>query len=682
MNRSDSLSALPVRDLDSVLNAWVEHRWLRPLDRALVHFLRDLVPDCDPWTLLSAALVSHQLGRGHICMVLEDVLQDPDGLLALPPENRQADPSVPRPSQLLRALDVQHWMETLANSPVVDTPAAIPSVRADGVRPLVLEQGRLYLRRYWRYEQQVARHLRQRLTQPAHPTPQLREHLDNLFSALRDADELAGQSIHWQTVAAALAARHGFTVISGGPGTGKTTTVVRLLGVLQMQALSRGAQPLLIRLAAPTGKAAARLTESIGSALKTLPDAVQQQVPAQVTTLHRLLGPLPDSRQFRHHAGNPLSLDVLVVDEASMVDLEMMAQVLDALPAQARLILLGDKDQLASVEAGAVLGELCALADQPGYTAANTTWLRANTGYDLDAWQGGASALGDHIALLRKSHRFGPHSGIGRLALAVNTADQDALQGLWDAGLNDIGRLDLGQHPEALDRLIQHGQAGQFPPTEHIVGYAHYLQVLRQHRPAPGDRAAVSRWASDVLQAFGRFRLLAAVRQGDWGVEGLNLRAQRGLIQAGLLPTPSGQWYEGRPVLVTRNDYSLNLMNGDIGIALHDPADNNRLRVFFADTNGAVRTVLPSRLSDVETVFAMTVHKAQGSEFEHTALVLPERLNPVLTRELVYTGITRARQYFTLAGPLPALLMQAVQRQIRRASGLGWRLNAKPEPSA
>src|SRR5690606_34609583 len=402
--------------LEALLLQWVELGWLRELDRAFAKFLHEQEPDADPLTLFTAALVSHQLGRGHICLALSQVLQTADESLAIPPDLKTQTEGARLPSHIFRSMELSVWRDVLAQSPLV--------YQGPGDCPLVLDGSRLYLRRYWQYEQDVAATIRARLQLTVEPPEGLAKRLDHLFAPLCSESERARQDISWQMVAAAMAARASFTVISGGPGTGKTTTVVRLLGLLQELALGgQQSRPLRIRLAAPTGKAAARLTESITSALSELDERVRSHIPAEVSTLHRLLGPIPETRQFRHHRGNPLHLDLLVIDEASMVDLEMMAWVLAALPSRARLILLGDKDQLASVEAGAVLGELCRGADSPGYSEQLVQWLKGQTGYDLSAWQGRQGrqgGLADHIALLRKSHRFDADSGIGCLAQAVN----------------------------------------------------------------------------------------------------------------------------------------------------------------------------------------------------------------------------------------------------------------------
>ncbi|HFQ81736.1 MAG TPA: exodeoxyribonuclease V subunit alpha, partial [Desulfobacterales bacterium] len=462
--------------------------------------------------------------------------------------------------------------------------------------------------------------------------------------------------VHWQSVAAALAARSAFTVVSGGPGTGKTTTVVQIIALLAGLAADQG-RILRIALAAPTGKAAARLTESIRQAAARLPEELRALVPEEVTTLHRLLGRRPGSGQFTHNALCKLHIDLLVVDEASMVDMEMMAAVMAALPEKAALILLGDKDQLASVEAGSVLGDLCRRAERPGYRAETFAWLEKNTGYALREAAGEGGEIDQHIVILRHSHRFGPQSGIGALAAAVNAGDQERVENVWH-DYTDINRLRLKSASPADERLA----------ALILTGYRPFLELYRQGPEGKNDP-----WCRRLLEAFNHFQLLTPARHGAWGVEGLNHLTAMILYQAGLIAASEG-WYVGRPVLVTRNDYSLGLMNGDIGLTI--PADaagseDGGLRVVFQAASGELKKISPARLSEVETVYAMTVHKSQGSEFEHTVMALPEYDSPLLTRELIYTGITRAREKFTLIGCRPELLSAAVRRRTRRASGLG-----------
>ena len=678
LSLSDLAPLTRVADLLLLLERWVERGWLRALDRAFVAFLSELDPDADSLVLLAAALTSHQLGHGHVCLDLYETLKEPDFALSLPPEGDvQAGPML-LPSQLLVALDGAAWCQALASSALVAHADELGEVAAS--KPLVLSDRRLYLRRYWSYERRIDNALRHRLAQQEAAPQDLSARLDGLFGEA-DADGL----IDWQKLACAVATRGAFSIITGGPGTGKTTTVVRLLALLQAPAVESG-QPLRIRLAAPTGKAAARLTESISHQVQSLKVAenVREKIPSEVTTVHRLLGSRPGTRHFRHHAGNPLPLDVLVVDEASMIDLEMMANLLDALPPHARMVLLGDKDQLASVEAGAVLGDLCRDAEAGMYSPQTQAWLENISGEDLNKsglQQGDEQQypLAQQVVMLRHSRRFVQGSGIGQLSRLVNKQQVAEARALLAArSHSDLFSLALkGEQDRSLERLLLEGHdQGSDGPQ----GYRHYLGVLAAQRPAGNaelDDPCWTRWARLVLEAFDSFQLLCAVRKGPWGVEGLNERITHALFNAGWIEGDH-HWYEGRPVLMTRNDYGLGLMNGDIGIALKLPersgpeAGRQVLRVAFPrnDGSGGVRFVLPSRLNDVETVYAMTVHKSQGSEFAHTALILPEALNPVLTKELIYTGITRAKHWFSLIEPRQGVFEEALRRKVKRLSGL------------
>ncbi|WP_322011938.1 exodeoxyribonuclease V subunit alpha [Paraburkholderia sp. J12] len=683
----------------AVLDRWVERGWLRTLDAAFARFLWSEARESSPLLLLAAGLASHQLGRGHVCLDLQATLHDPAFALSLPPDGPQPVTTEPPPSpaEVLAGVTLEQWRAAL------DLPGVVGS--APGDTPLVLADSRLYLRRYWQYEQDVRVGIEKRLARSAQleaalPPDAVRGALDALFGpgdgfrdGPRDAQARPSSRADWQKLACALAARSAFSIVTGGPGTGKTTTVVKLLALLQTLALGEaGARPLRIRLAAPTGKAAARLNESIAGAVDRLPfgalpqgEALRAAIPKVVATLHRVLGTRPGSRRFRHDAANPLPIDVLVIDEASMVDLEMMAAVLDALPPNARLILLGDKDQLASVEAGAVLGELCDRAREGHYTDATRAWLEAATGERIDAamLDAGGLPLDQAVAMLRESHRFASDSGIGALADFVNAGDAVSVAKIWTRGYGDLARIACSTADDAPWRaLIVDGVAGgegSVPATKPGVarrGYRHYLETMRDSQPAPGaSPEALAEWAAGVLKAHGEFQLLCALRRGPWGVEGLNRRIAH-LLHAENLIDPRGDWYAGRPVLVTHNDYDLGLMNGDIGIALALPVQAGEapvLRVAFpaGDGSGGVKWVSPSRLQGVETVFALTVHKSQGSEFMHAALVLPDTWSPILTRELVYTGITRARAFFTLAVPEGRSVMErAVNAKVQRASGL------------
>jgi exodeoxyribonuclease V alpha subunit len=614
---------------------------LRRLSGAFARFVATLGADSTP--LLLAALVLSELeGRGHSCLLLSDLAEAPAALLGWAEDDWKALAKAAKPLPK----NVKGWIAQLAACEQVWQVGNL-----DYGQPLVLDDSRLYLRRYWRDETLVADCVRARALE-RHPVEAaaVRAWLDVLFASQRTADE--GAKPDWQKAACAVALRGSVAIITGGPGTGKTYTVARLLALLFAVAPDAARQR--VALAAPTGKAAARLKQSIDKALTDLAERVGEALPLRelttrmgaARTLHSLLGARPDSRAFAHHKGNPLDIDVLIVDEASMVHLEMMASLLDALPQGATLILLGDKDQLASVEAGAVLGDLCHDAQAGNYDAETLAYVRAASGEDLGAHAGAGGPLAQQTVMLRHSRRFG--GPIGRLALAVNRGDVDAAL----AVLREGGPLRWIEHAHQHHAIALAGD-----------GYRPYLELLKA-----GPTGLHEDWVRAVLQRFEAFRILCAVRAGEWGVEGLNGAIELRLDHAGLIRR-GGDWYVGRPVMVTRNDYGTQVFNGDIGLTLEDPARPGSLRVYFLEGD-KVRSVLATRLRHIETAYAMTVHKSQGSEFAHTVLALPKEGGAVLARELVYTGITRASREFTLVTPGAAVLGEAILRRTHRASGL------------
>lgn len=675
-----STPATNPQEILALLESWVTRGWLRELDLALVRFLKTEVPAMDPVLMLATALVSHQLGRGHVCLDLDNILSDPCTALSLP--SGQNEPSARK--------EIQHISVLLADwktSGWFMQPQTELISKGERNTPLVLAGPRLYLRRYWRYERQVEAAIYQRLTSSQQIVSQLPEiEFKDKLNALFPPSGTTYTQTDWQKIACALAARSAFSIITGGPGTGKTTTVVRLLALLQSIALIQHPECLLkICLAAPTGKAAARLKESITGAIDKLPAFIQDDttlktsIPSNVTTLHRLLGSRPDSRLFRHDARHPLPLDVLVIDEGSMIDLEMMAAVLLALPPHARLVILGDKDQLASVEAGSVLGALCHRAQQGHFQPETAQWVETATGEKIDPvlLDTNGLPLDQHIVMLRTNWRFDAASGIGQLARAVNTADSETIRTIWTQGYDDLFRHNLPDLEDSRLATILLGQSGEKDTPQGIAGY---LGIIKAERPPlDAEKVAFDAWAHQVLQSHGRFQLLCALRNGPFGVSGMNQHIEALLARHQLIK-PGSIWYEGRPVLVTRNDYALGLMNGDIGIALSYPTPNRTtgklewgIRVAFARGNGSggIHWVLPSRLLSIETVFALTVHKSQGSEFEHCALLLPPELNPVLTRELIYTGITRGKRWLSIICTGNSnIIDQAVSRTVQRSGGL------------
>ncbi len=617
---------------------------LRRLSCAFARFIASLGA-APPSLVLASSVLSELEGQGHSCLLLADLAAGPAALLGWEDDQwkdlARAAGSLPRTAQ--------GWAKELAACGQVWEVGAF-----DYDQPLVLDGDRLYLRRYWRDEMLVAQAVRERATrQRPVDAREVYGWLDLLFSSQRTHG-----GPDWQKLACAIALRGSVAIITGGPGTGKTYTVARLLALLFATAPEAGSQR--IALAAPTGKAAARLKQSIDKALNELADKVGSQLPLReltlrmgaARTLHSLLGARPDTRAFAHHRGNPLDVDVLIVDEASMVHLEMMASLLDALPPTATLILLGDKDQLASVEAGAVLGDLCHNAGAGGYTDATLDYVLAASGEELpQEFLGDAGALAQQTVMLRHSRRFG--GPIGRLALAVNAGDAIRAEAVLRAGEPGVRWIENAQQQHVL-ALAQ-------------SGYGSFLDVLNTGYKA-GLNTNHEEWVRQILQRFESFRILCAVRDGEWGVTGLNEAVAARLAQAGLL-RPHGEWYVGRPVMVTRNDYGSGVYNGDIGVTLPDPARPGALRVYFLEGD-TVRSVLATRLRNVETAFAMTVHKSQGSEFRHTVLALPRERGAVLTRELVYTGITRASELFTLVSPPGAVLAEAIAQRTHRTSGL------------
>jgi len=614
---------------------------LRRLSLAFARFVDSLGPVAPP-VLLAALVLSELEGHGHSCLQVADLAHDPAGLLGWTREGWQglAGTVAPLPKS------AKAWAAQLAACEEVWQVGEF-----DFGAPLVFDGERLYLRRYWRDETLVANSIRARAasTRPV-ATGDVRTWLDLLFASQR-----AEQKPDWQKLACAVALRGSVAIITGGPGTGKTYTVARLLALLFATAPSAGQQR--IALAAPTGKAAARLKQSIDKALTDLAERVGDALPLReltgrmgaARTLHSLLGARPDSRAFAHHAGNPLDVDVLIVDEASMVHLEMMASLLDALPPGATLVLLGDKDQLASVEAGAVLGDLCHDAQAGGYSLDTAAYVLEASGEEVPPeYLGAAGPLAQQTVMLRHSRRFG--GPIGQLALAVNAGEASAAEAVLRGESEGALRWIDGAYQHQVVSLA-------------LAGYQPYLELLRE-----GPQGAHEDWVRAVLQRFEAFRILCAVREGEWGVSGLNTAIEASLQAAGLLRR-AGEWYVGRPVMVTRNDYGTRVFNGDIGLTLGDPARPGSLRVYFLEGD-EVRSVLATRLRNVETAYAMTVHKSQGSEFRHTVLVLPEDRHGILTRELVYTGITRASAQFTLVTPNGSVLAEAVARRTHRASGL------------
>lgn len=661
-----------------LLHQWADAGWLRRLDSAMASFMQELDPSATAALVVSTAMLAQMEGRGHTCLPLRLLVTQPEDVLTWPPAAQEELIAL---WQTLPTT-VEEWLRDLKASHLV---RIIGSDEGEGEdndhgQPLVLsgtpEEPLLYLRRYWLHEHQVAQQIKSRTAASQNVDEALaHEWLARLFTDSA-VTEKAGQ-MDWQKMACAVALRSGLTVITGGPGTGKTYTAARLLALLF--AMHAEPQRLRVGLAAPTGKAAARLRQSIDFSLQDLNKRLGDELDLEAftkrigaaKTLHSLLGARPDTRHFIFNANHQLDVDILIVDEASMIHLEMMSALLQALPTGAKLILLGDKDQLASVEAGAVLGDLCRDAFHGCYDPETVRYARDVTGLSVPAKfmarTAAATALAQQTVMLRESHRFG--GLIGQLALAVNASNTELVQSLIENDTTDVLHASCSTTNAAVMTLAVHGRDGA------SACYGDYLRLMNARPPEAKTHVdAHAIWAKSVLIAFERFRILCVVHEGDWGTRELNRGVQQALSDANLL-NPKGEWFAGRAIMVTRNDSQLGVSNGDVGVALPTPDSSATLRVYFL-VGDKLRSVGVSRLTHVDTAFAMTVHKCQGSEFLHTALVLPQGGAKVMTRELVYTGITRASTNFTLIEAQAGLLRAAITQRSPRASGLGLQLSS------
>jgi len=661
------------------LRPFRERGALHSVDVHVVDHLAALVGEADPEVVLALALTTRALRHGHICVDLASIAAD-----SLQPE--PDDEKTPQLPPLELPADRAAWVAAVASSPLVGG-------RDDPSKPFVLDRTLLYPARYFAYQRRLADALRGRMmrSQPPGDAPLLRSGLQALFGA-QDGP------IDRQCLATAMGLLRSLTVISGGPGTGKTYTVRSILTLLWAQWLasgggSDGSLGPATALAAPTGKAASRMKESLLAdldvylrerAAKALgPNGQVDRLRAYLLsleprTLHRLLGWNPaNPSRFRCNADNPIPADVIVVDETSMVDLALMTKLVDAAPKDARLILLGDQHQLASVEAGSVLADLC------GRTSVEHVKVSRGFAEELrdlagmpqvmrDATLAPSPGPWDSIVQLRESRRFPEHSGIGKFA-SVWLADAFKVSTAVDALAG--GGTDIEQ--------IVHGPRGAIAPKaadQIIEGYRPYLERLLAG-PRKGESARDLHL--DVLRLFDRFRVLCAHRGGRHGVAGLNrsivellARKEPGKTEAGQAEQtgsglahfrPEGEFWVGRPVIIERNDYAVGLFNGDVGVVVKNDGER---QVAFPDGSG-VRYVSPARLPEHQTVFAMTIHKSQGSEFDHAMVVLPDKVSPVLTRELIYTAVTRARCKVTLVcDENLEVLRRALATTAQRASGL------------
>lgn len=603
-----------------------------PIDRHFAELMQKLSGDDSPELVLAAVLVSRRLAEGHSCFSLDEFAGK-----TFPESATKTDFQCKCPPR-------DKWEKLLRATSVVGQPGED--------KPLILDDaGRLYLHRYWRYERLVADEFLRRSQQPAFALEAKRvaTDLNKLFPGTAEKPD-------WQKITAFAALRQKFSVITGGPGTGKTWTVARLLALLLEQP---GGENLRVKLAAPTGKAAARLQESLSHALTGLACSEKTKTRLQAkdltTTIHRLLGTIPNSVKFRHAARNPLPVDVLVVDEASMVSLALMAKLLAALKPAARLVLVGDQNQLPPVDAGNVLGDLCRAAAINGFSKKFQDDYEQCSGEALPKRNISADInLADTVIQLQTNHRSGEMIALNEIGVAVNSGNADAVINL----LQNSATAALTWEPLPA--------ANSLKAALRDAVVIHFGAVMKSASPVA------------ALAALGKFRILCAVREGAFGTENINRLAEEILAEAGLIVPDKIKFgsYAGKPLMVTANNYALKLFNGDTGVAW--PEKNGASLIYFSNETGGIRAVARERLPEHESVFALTIHKSQGSEFDHVLIVLPEKTNPVLTRQLFYTGLTRARKSVRILAP-ETILRATIATPMLRMSGLtdALRTNAK-----
>ncbi len=616
--------------------------FLREIDTHFAVRVAQLAGDTDPLVRLGLAVASRAPGAGHVCVELDRIA----GLVRREGDGQPHAFAWPDPVA---------WAARLRGSAVVGS-----GNRAEQT-PLVLDGMRLYLSRYWRYQERLVAALETRASvcRDDVDTTQLREGLTRLFGPV-----VSNEEPDFQRIAACVAVLRNLTIITGGPGTGKTTTVVRILALLleQHRRVHADQSPLRIALAAPTGKAAARMVDAIRTSAETLQaeHAIVDLLPTSASTVHRLLGFDPRRpTRFRRNAEHPLDVDVLVVDEASMVDLALMTKLLDAVPADARVIILGDRHQLASVEAGAILGDVCgAETDMSAFSTDFSSRVSEITGLTLPpAGPDANRGIQDCIVRLTKSRRFTTASPIGRLARAIQQGDGEGAVGILTerhAGPESVSLLTVDQPPQQTHH-----------PGSHIAAMRE--AIVEGYRPFLTADTPESK-----LRALDRFRVLCAHRTGAFGVGTLNHAIFEWLRSDGNIPQDMemSSWYHSRPFIITQNDYALDVFNGDIGVIV---LESGAPRAYLWASGGGVRSLSPARLPAHETVFAMTIHKSQGSEFDDVVLVLPQTPSPILTRELLYTGVSRARRTVTIVGTPPVIRVASSER-VQRASGIRERL--------
>ena len=614
--------------MKSLLKVLADSGDINPLSYFFAEFIAgQSAAGADSLLAYSAALVSENNANGDVCVELAQYLDRP-----LFNSDRITTDDMPR------GIELGQWRHSLLES------ACVGSAGEDA--PLILDQDRLYLNRYWRYESSVADLISSRLQTLTDIEPdELSQQLIQLFPG-----RAPQQALDTQELAVALAAIRRFVVISGGPGTGKTTSVIKILALLLAQ------QPSMrIKLVAPTGKAAARMMESIRAGKKdaSIGSNIGDLIPDQASTIHRLLG--YSNNRFRHAANNPLALDCLVIDEASMLDLTLTYRLLDALPAQARIILLGDRDQLASVAAGNVLGDITGHGRDIGYSQT----LRQTLASILDQavenipHAGASGPVSDSVALLTQSYRFSPDSDIGQLAKLINAGDGEGAVELLEQ-TNSSPNLQTPPEPASLNNALNPSALDW---------------VLESYRAVIGSETV-----SQALDEFERTRILCAIHPGPFGVDEINRKITNRLLTNWAFDP--GEDYHGKPILITANDYELDLFNGDTGLLWR--GEGGTLRACFRGGDQSIRELPIYSLPEYRTAWAMTVHKSQGSEYESVLLVLPsDEKSSAVSRELLYTGVTRTRQKL-LIHSTAKVIIEACEKLTQRSSGLAKKLGWEP----
>lgn len=580
-----------------------------------------------------AYLVSKKLSEGHICFDLDELTVEQENL-------------------------PNYYKNTVFDKITLEKEPLVTSQNKPK-QPFVLHNNKVYLQRYFNYESQILAkifEMVERHTENAE-LDFVSKRMENLkkhspFIKKLFATPLKTNQTNWQLTAAIMGVLNNFTIITGGPGTGKTTTVAKILAILF--AINPN---LKVALAAPTGKAAARMAESLKATTASSTSNIPQNIAAkfedlQPATIQRLLGHLRNSPYFKHNHTNPLNYDVVIVDEASMIDVTLFAKLLNAIGPQTRLILLGDKNQLASVEAGSLFGDLCQAQQILNlfntHTAAFINGFVNNVEENINATNienNNRHPLFQHIVELKFSHRFNNNEGIGLFSKAIIENNATQINDFISANADAQVSIDTYYSKTFIE--------------DFVVGYEEYIHE------------------SDIkiaIQKFNRLRILCAIRESDQGVYALNKYVEKHLSSKKLIDTRT-EFYNHRPIIITSNNYVLNLYNGDIGIVRID--DDGNLKAWFEGENGEIKSVLPGLINQAETVYAMTIHKSQGSEFDQVLVVLPQQQNiAILTRELLYTGITRAKNKVFLQGS-QTVILKAAEAQVKRTSGIADRLLEK-----